>query len=77
MRYNNVGGIEEWLKSTESVISEGGKLRAAYNVATGKKVKLAPVIVQQSNYDTERVLKLFLAAGGVALVAWFVLMRKR
>jgi len=75
MKMNSgVNGVDDWIKNIEETVTGAGKVRAAYNKATGKNkpdaVQYEPIITPDTT------LKLYLAAGAVALVAWVWLMRK-
>lgn len=78
---DGVGGIEDWLKSAASIATEAGRVRTAVRDVT-RPSKLKPAVVVQSpsysgGIDLDNTLKLYLAAGGVALLGLLYFMRKQ
>lgn len=72
-----MSNFEDLLKQTENVIGGAGRVRRAYLTAREGGIKPSPVPVQSPMINLDSTMKMYLAAGAVALVAWFWLMRRR
>ena len=75
---DGMGGIEDWLKSAASIATEAGKVRTAVRNATGSPKPVVKIVQQPvRGVNLDDTMKLYLAAGGVALLGFLYFMRKQ